>query len=211
MLPGSIRIFGRALPAAALVGLLAVLGSSALPALAQKAPKGPLLIPGGKSHEPVSINADKLEYFDKEQKAVYGGNVVVVQGEATLKCSNLTIFMTKKETAAAPANPDAEATALAGNSDVSRMEAEGPVTIVQKDQTGTGDRGVYERAANRVTLSGHARLQQGPNWTTGDKIVYSIVEGRAVVEGNVRSSLMPGATPSTPGDSADTPKKKPKS
>ena len=196
---------GLALALAVLAGLLA-----AMPALAQKAAKAPMLIPGGKSHEPVTINSDKLEYFDKEQKAIYAGNVVVVQGEATLKCTTLTIFMTKKDAPAKPADGEADATPLAGNSDVSRMEAAGPVTIIQKDQTGTGDAGVYERAANRVTLSGHARLQQGPNWTTGDRIVYSIIEGRAVVEGNVRSSLLPGSAPAVPGDGADVPKKKPK-
>ena len=176
---------------------------SASAAVAQKA-KGPLQIPGGKSHEPVNISADKLEYFDKEQKAVYDGNVIVTQGEATMKCLKLTIFLTKQEKTA---GADKEATALAGNSDVSRMEATGPVTIAQKDQTGFGDSGVYDRVANKVTLTGHAKLQQGPNLTTGDRIIYTIDQGRAVVEGNVRSFLVPGAGA---GDGGDPPKKKPK-
>ena len=178
----------------------------AAPAAAQKAATGALMLPGGKSHEPVNINADKLEYFDKEQKAVYSGNVAVTQGEATMKCSTLTIYMTKGDKAGESAG---ETAALAGNSDVSRMEAAGPVTIIQKDQTGSGDSGLYERAANRVTLSGHARLKQGPNSTTGDRIVYSIVEGRAIVEGNVKSFLVPGSPPATGGDDAGV-KKKPK-
>ena len=184
----------------------ALLVSAALttaPAVAQKA-RGPLQIPGGKTHEPVNISADKLEYFDKEQKAVYDGNVVVTQGEATMKCLKLTIFLTKPEKTGAD---EKETAALAGNTDVSRMEAAGPVTIAQKDQTGSGDAGVYERAANKVTLSGHAKLQQGPNLTTGDRIIYTIDQGRAVVEGNVRSYLVPG---STPADGGDPQKKKPK-
>ena len=187
--------------------VMALAGLLATPVLAQKAAKATLLIPGGKSHEPVNITADKLEYFDKEQKAVYTGNVAVTQGEATLKCSALTIFLTKAETAGAA---NKEGVALAGNSDVSRMEAAGPVSIIQKDQTGTGDSGLYERAENRVTLSGHARLKQGPNTTTGDRIVYSIIEGRAVVEGNVRSFLVPGSTPAASGDDGEATKKKPK-
>jgi lipopolysaccharide export system protein LptA len=192
---------------AALLLLVAAMAGAPVMALAQKA-RGPLQIPGGKSHEPVNIVADKLEYFDKEQKAVYSGNVAVTQGEAVMKCATLTIFMTKSDKAPDPAGK--EAVALAGNSDVSRMEAAGPVTIVQKDQTGTGDSGLYERAENRVTLSGHAKLQQGPNTTTGERIVYSIVEGRAVVEGNVKSFLVPGSSPNVPGGDSDTPKKKPK-
>ena len=187
-----------------LAGLLA--GASAGPTIAQKSAKGSMMIPGGKSHEPVNINADKLEYFDKEQKAVYSGNVAVTQGEATMKCSTLTIFMTKSDKAGEGAG---ETAALAGNSDVKRMEAAGPVTIIQKDQTGSGDAGLYERAENRVTLSGHAKLKQGPNTTTGDRIVYSIVEGRAVVEGNVKSFLLPGSTPPASGEEGEA-KKKPK-
>ena len=182
----------------------AALAASVVSVSAQKPARGPLQIPGGKSHEPVNISADKLEYFDKEQKAVYNGNVVVTQGEATMKCTVLTIFLTKQEK---NAETDKEATPIAGNSDVSRMEATGPVTIVQKDQTGSGDAGVYERAANKVTLTGHAKLQQGPNLTTGERITYTIDQGRAVVEGNVRSFLLPG---STPADAGEPQKKKPK-
>ena len=191
-----------------MTALLGVLLAAELagPAIAQKSAKGSMMIPGGKSHEPVNINADKLEYFDKDQKAVYSGNVAVTQGEATMKCSALTIFMAKGEKSAASGG---EPTALAGNSDVSRMEAAGPVSIVQKDQTGSGDSGLYERAENRLTLSGHAKLKQGSNTTTGDRIVYSIVEGRAVVEGNVKSFFVPGSAPAAGGDEGDA-KKKPK-
>jgi len=37
------------------------------------------------SKEPSQIDADTLEIFDQEQKAVYKGNVIVKQGETTMK------------------------------------------------------------------------------------------------------------------------------
>ena len=43
------------------------------------------VLPGGNSRAPISINAEKLDYFDKEQKLVYTGSVVATQGESTLK------------------------------------------------------------------------------------------------------------------------------
>ena len=33
----------------------------------------PALLPGGNSKDPISINAAKLDFFDKEQKLVYSG------------------------------------------------------------------------------------------------------------------------------------------
>ena len=57
-------------------------------AFAQKAP-APVILPGGDSKAPVSIDAAKLEYSDKEQKLVYSGGVVAKQGESTLRSTNL--------------------------------------------------------------------------------------------------------------------------
>ena len=43
--------------------------------------------------QPVNIQATKLDYFDKEQKLVYTGNVLAVQGDSKLKCSVLVIYL----------------------------------------------------------------------------------------------------------------------
>ena len=51
----------------------------------QKAPAS--MLPGTNSHEPINIDAGKLDYYDKEQKLVYSGGVVAVQGDSTLKAS----------------------------------------------------------------------------------------------------------------------------
>ena len=34
------------------------------------------------------------------------------------------------------------------------MEATGPVTMISKDQIGTGNNGVYDKASNTVVLTG---------------------------------------------------------
>src|SRR5215204_6434756 len=47
---------------------------------------------GASNKEPIKIDADRLDVFDKEQRAVFTGNVVVVQGETTMRCSTLTVF-----------------------------------------------------------------------------------------------------------------------
>jgi lipopolysaccharide export system protein LptA len=47
---------------------------------------------GGDSKEPIKIDADKLDVLDKENRAVFTGNVVAVQGETTVRCTVMTVF-----------------------------------------------------------------------------------------------------------------------
>src|ERR1700748_332453 len=96
----------RALRAVALgcaVCLLALCGLGSSPSDARAAAAGdkeaPAKSAGGKAKKDPSINieAGKLDYFDKEQKLVYTGDVVAVQGDTTLKTPLLVVYLTPKE------------------------------------------------------------------------------------------------------------------
>ncbi|MBV9064849.1 MAG: lipopolysaccharide transport periplasmic protein LptA [Methylobacteriaceae bacterium] len=165
------------------------------PALAQKSTA---VLPGASPKDPVSIDAGKLDYLDKDQKLVYSGAVVATQGESRLKASVLTIFLEP-----APANSNSH--------QMRRMEAQGPVTITAKDQIGTGDNGVYDKTENKVFLTGHVTLSQGANVTKGERLVYDLNTNQAVVlggataqGGRVRSVFTPaeksGAAPAGPSE-----------
>ncbi|MCI0600667.1 MAG: organic solvent tolerance protein OstA [Beijerinckiaceae bacterium] len=153
------------------------------PAAAEK-PRSGAILPGGNSSEPVNIDAAKLDYFDKEQKLVYSGNVIATQGGSKLQAGTLVIYLSPKS-AGAPAG------APSTSSRVRRMEASGPVTILAKDQIGTGDSGIYERSENKVYLIGNVTLAQGSNVTKGDKLVYDLTTNQAAVTGRVRSMFLP--------------------
>jgi lipopolysaccharide export system protein LptA len=56
------------------------------------APGSPFGGMGGDSKEPIKIDANKLDVLDKDNKAVFSGNVVAVQGETTVRCSVMTVF-----------------------------------------------------------------------------------------------------------------------
>jgi lipopolysaccharide export system protein LptA len=170
----------------------AILTSDPHAAAASKPTSPQSLLPGASSKEPISIDADKLVYFDKEQKAIYSGNVVAIQGDSKLTCSALTIYLAKNEAKATEgaAQPnDAPVAAAAGGeapgaatSQVKHMDAAGPVTVVSKTQVATGDRGVYDKAENKVWLIGNVTLTDGGNVTKGDKLTYDLTTGQAVVE-----------------------------
>ena len=171
---------GRLSPA---VLALLILASAVYPAYAEKPHSGAIL-PGGNSKDPVNIAATKLDYFDKEQKLVYTGNVVARQGESKLETGTLVIYLT-------PKNALAPAGVPSSSSQIRRMETAGPVTIVSKDQIGTGDSGVYEKSENKVYLVGNVTLTQGPNVTKGDKLTYDLDTKQAAVTGRVRSMFLP--------------------
>ena len=82
--------------------ILAAAGGEAATKPASPPASSPIqILPGTSSKEPVSIDADKLVYYDKERKAVYSGNVVVIQGDTKMTCSVMTVFLDRSPSPAA--------------------------------------------------------------------------------------------------------------
>jgi lipopolysaccharide export system protein LptA len=198
----------RSLGALAVIFVLATLNAQAA---ANKPTQGSPLLPGGNSKEPISIEADKLVYFDKEQKAIYSGNVVAIQGDTRLTCSIMTVHMTKTAAAGAPATgasvagapavkvADAAPAPSAESSSVSHLDCAGPVTVLSKTQTATGDSAVYDKPQNKIWIFGHVTLSDKGNVTKGDKLTYDLTSGQATVDiggtsGRVKGLFLPGSS-----------------
>ncbi|CAO4155608.1 LptA/OstA family protein [Methylorubrum aminovorans] len=172
---------------------------------------------GGKG--PIKIDADRLDVFDKENKAIFAGNVVAVQGESTIRCSTMTVHYkrdkdkdpnkaaTKTEAEAAE---DAKAKAAMGGSGIRKVECAGPVTVVQKDQVATGDNAVFDQEAKRIVLTGNVVLSQCQNVTRGSRLVYDMATGRAnmdpVAGGRVSAMFVPGEGGEKGGQAGGQPK-----
>jgi len=159
---------------------------------------------GADSKEPIKIDSDRLDVFDKEKKAIFAGNVVAVQGETTMRCKTLTVFYEQGVgaqgggQAGAGAKPAPAAAAQGGGDNgVRRLECAGPMTVVSKDQIATADNAIYDKAQQKVFLNGNAKLSQGENVTTGDRLIYDLATSRASVERKpgqrVRALLVPGS------------------
>ncbi len=122
---------------------------------------------GGNSKEPIRIDANRLEVFDKEQKAVYSGDVVAVRGTAVTRSSRMTIFYESKrgqgEEGARPAQGAAAQNAGGATQDgaLKRIEFAGPVTVVNGTQTLKADSMVYDAQTKIVTLRGNATVADG--------------------------------------------------
>jgi lipopolysaccharide export system protein LptA len=160
---------------------------------------------GTNNKEPIKIDADRLDVFDKEQRAVFTGSVVAVQGESTIKCTELTVLYDQRGQAKpGQANPGqgmpmtGAAAAGPGEGAIRKIDCKGPVTIVSRTQTATGDNATFDRTANRILLTGNVALSDGPNVTLGERIVYDMNSGVANVEtkpgGRVRAMFVPGSS-----------------
>jgi len=176
---------------------------------------------GGDSKEPIKIDADKLDVLDKENKAVFSGNVVAVQGETTVRCSVMTVLYEGRaggQGGAASARAAAPAPAANGgngqgnDSSIKRILCKGPVTVVSKTQAATSDNAEFDRANNVVIMTGNVALNDGPNITRGEKLTYNTVTGVANVEtnkgGRVQGFFVPNSTDANKAD-ANKPGAKP--
>jgi lipopolysaccharide export system protein LptA len=145
------------------VALIALLApgwtvAQAQPSGTAPAPGSPVhsTIQGGGQNQPVQIEAASLEVRDKSKMATFSGNVRVVQGDTTLKCQKLVVFYGEDvgiTGAGEPKPPKPAGDAPKSAQNIRRIEARGDVTVTTKDQSATGDFGIYDLIQNTITLT----------------------------------------------------------
>eukprot|EP01034_Spumella_vulgaris_P008363 gene8363-10642_t len=135
----------------------------------------------------VGVDAIDLEVRDKEKIAVFSGNVIVTQGDTTLRSPQLFVYYDGDVAAVQSGTPSE-------NSKIRKLEATGGVVVQTKDQTATGDTGVFEMKTNTVTMTGKpVVLTQGPNVVRGQRLVVDLTSGVSKFEGGrVDMLLTPG-------------------
>jgi lipopolysaccharide export system protein LptA len=132
--------------------------------------------------QPVQIEAAALEVRDKDKVATFSGNVKVVQGDTTMRCKSLVVFYEQQSKDADGQTMKAASPGPGGSSQISRLEARGGVTVTQKDQTASGDTGLFDMKANTVTLQGNVVVSQGQNVMRGERLVVDLTSGVSRVD-----------------------------
>jgi len=130
--------------------------------------------------KPIRITSATLEVRDKEKKATFIGNVLVAQGDTTMKSKTLDVYYDQDESSgdAKPAQP-----MPTEQGQIRRLEAKGGVIVTQKEQTATGDTGIFDMPTNTVTLVGNVVITQGQDVLRGDKLIVDLTSGVSQVEG----------------------------
>jgi lipopolysaccharide export system protein LptA len=151
-----------AIPALILAGLIAIGGSSPLPA------QQPLsALKGHDSNAPVDVTADRIEVQDRSDRAIFAGNVHVNQGRMTLDTARLTVAYSGG----------------AGGVQIRRLDAAGGVVVRSPSDTGKGEFGIYDLDRKLITIIGNVELVRGANRVFGQRLVIDLDSGRAVIDG----------------------------
>ena len=127
------------------------------------------------TYQPIDISADRLEMKQKQGRAIFRGSVQVKQGNMTLSSDTLTVFYH----AAAEEN---------AKPSISRLDAEGTVTLISDTETLSGDWGVYDVDERLVTIGGNVSFEQGENRLRGRRLEFDLVSGIAKLDGQAGST-----------------------
>jgi lipopolysaccharide export system protein LptA len=135
--------------------------------------------PGEKREaRPVTIRADRLEYFDQGRKASYRGNVKLLTEATTLEADSLDAFFSD--------SPGGEATEL------ERALAEGHVRVTQPARRANGDHGEYYAQDGKIILTGGPPTLHDADkgFTTGRRLTFYIRDDRLQVDGGDESPTL---------------------
>jgi len=124
--------------------------------------------------DPIQIESDRLDVLEAESKAIFLGNVNVVQGPTQLKAGKLTVFYVK----------DDGGSAATGTSQIEKLEVDDKVYIKSDSQVATGDRGTFDMKTEILVLSGkEVVLSEGTNVLVGCKLTVNMKTSQAQVDG----------------------------
>jgi lipopolysaccharide export system protein LptA len=116
--------------------------------------------------QPVTVDADRMERFGKENLVVFTGNVVARQNHSVQYAERMEVYLDEK------------------GDRIVRTVSTGGVRIVTTDcRTGTSQRAEYVDLDQRVVLSGNARVWQDDNVVSGDTVTIYLSQDRSVVQG----------------------------
>ena len=150
--------------------LVAVLLGALVPGFAA----GQLPLPGAsggtkskdEKAQPLTVDADRMERFGKENLVIFSGNVVARRDNSVQYAERVEVYLDEK------------------GDRVLRTVSTGGVRIITKDcRTGTAQRAEYFDLEQRVTLIGNARVWEEDNVVSGDTITLYISQDRSIVQG----------------------------
>jgi len=119
------------------------------------------------SNAPVDFSADRIELQDRADRAVLTGNVDIVQGDMRLRAARVTI-----------------AYASTAQTEVTRMDASGGVTLTSRTETARSQFAIYDLRTRLVTMIGGVVLtRNGQGETRGNRMVLNMNTGFATLDG----------------------------
>jgi len=135
---------------------------------------------------PVEITSDSLEVLQHENKAIFKGNVVAVQGEVRLKSDTMVVHYKQKsqqdQAVAKTPKPAASPDDQGGMGAITLIEVMGNVFVVTPQESAKGDRGDYDVPTRMLHLFGdNVVLTRDKNIMRGTALEYNMATGRSIL------------------------------
>ena len=105
----------------------------------------------------MTLDADKFELFQTEQRAEFYGHVVVHREEMVLKADFMTVWYQETN----------------GKNELKRVEAKGNVLIDTPENKGTSNLASYSANTEMLIMSGEARMVNDRGVLEGEQIEYN--------------------------------------
>ncbi len=118
---------------------------------------------------PINISSDRMEILDKQGTVHFMGHVRAIREQMVLEADDVVVYYATEEV-------DGKKKKV-----LKKIVAEGHVKVTEGDKVAIGDRAVYQRPKEIITLSGNAQIWQGKNRISGGEIVFFINENRSIV------------------------------
>ncbi len=148
-----------------------------------------------RSNAPIDITADKLEVFQEENRAVFTGHVVAIQGETRLTADKMMVFYTKQEEGGVTKKPRDKKDKTEDDMTqgaIRRIEVEQNVLLATPTETASGMSGVYDVEHHEIVLNTNVVLTKEKNTLKGDHLTYNMATGKTVVTSDNAPSAEPG-------------------
>jgi lipopolysaccharide export system protein LptA len=123
---------------------------------------------GHDTRAPVDVNADRVEVLDREQQAVFTGNVRVRQGTLILDASRIRVLYSRQG---------------AGDPQIRRLDADGNVRLTSPSEQASARFAIYDVDNRLITLIGNVRLANDKTSVSGNRLVIDLDSGRSTLDG----------------------------
>ena len=116
----------------------------------------------------IDVNADRIEVRDRENVALFQGNVKVEQADMTLQSNTVRVYYDRGK----------------GESLViQRIDANGNVRLTSPSEQASGNYGIYDVRQRQITLVGGVRLIKGDSTLNGNRLQVNLDSGVMRLEG----------------------------
>ncbi len=139
---------------------------------------------------PMDVEADTLDVYDGEKRAVFHGNVKSKQGDFVVRTVELVAFYAGQTGLLATTGEDANK----APSQLTRVECKQKVLIISKEgQSATGDWAIFDTKANTVLLGDDVTVSRGKDVAQGPRLKIDLTTGMYRFELEQEPAVAPAA------------------